>query len=102
MNYVNLTAHIIRLNDGREFLPSGKEARIKTSYTKFNEYLMCQVTFGDLENLPDPVENTIFIVSGMIAKAVNRLDVVAPATGHPDCVRVLGQVHSVPGFVSEI
>lgn len=28
-----------------------------------------------------------------------RTDVVAPATGHPDCIRKDGFIVSVPGFV---
>ena len=33
------------------------------------------------------------------AKEKGRTDVVAPATGHPDCVRKDGFIVSVPGFV---
>jgi len=33
------------------------------------------------------------------AKAAGRTDCVAPATGHPACVRKDGFIVSVPGFV---
>lgn len=33
------------------------------------------------------------------AKEKGRTDVVAPATGHPDCIRKDGFIVSVPGFV---
>ena len=32
-------------------------------------------------------------------KRKSRTDVVAPATGHPDCIRKDGFIVSVPGFV---
>lgn len=50
----------------------------------------------------EPEEGTIYIVSALVlaaAKEKGRTDVVAPATGHPDCVRENGFIVSVPGFV---
>jgi hypothetical protein len=40
-------------------------------------------------------------VSAVVLAAVgqSRPDVVAPATGHPQCVRENGLIQSVPGFV---
>lgn len=55
--------------------------------------------YGEIENLPEPEEGTIYIVSAA-AKEKGRTDVVAPATGHPDCKRENGFIVSVPGFVS--
>lgn len=49
-----------------------------------------------------PEEGTIYIVSALVlaaAKEKGRTDVVAPATGHPDCVRENRFIVSVPGFV---
>ena len=47
-----------------------------------------------------------YIVSAMVLAANNskprhkrRGDLVAPATGHPDCIRENGFIVSVPGFV---
>ncbi len=132
---INLTPHVVRLNDGREFQPSGVVARVKATYQPqvfvgliddedrrgegFVEIF--KTTFSEIEGLP-PTQvsvldgrkkatteeykkatkfdgETIYIVSGMVAAAAKRSDVVAPATGHPACVRENGQVVSVPGFV---
>lgn len=52
-----------------------------------------------------PKEGTIYIVSAMVlaaAKEKGRTDVVAPATGHPDCIRKDGFIVSVPGFVTHL
>ena len=48
----------------------------------------------------------MYIVSAMVLSAENakpksyrRKGLVAPATGHPDCIRKDGFIVSVPGFV---
>ena len=100
MNYVNLTPHAIALNDGRVFEPSGNIARVSSSYTAIVDDV-CEQTFGDVQ-LPAPIEGTRYIVSALVLAAVKgtRDDVVAPATGHPECVRnEAGHIVSVPGFV---
>jgi len=97
--YVNLTPHVIRINGGTEFPPSGTVARVSTEYSEFDPNGACVATFGEVTGVPDPEIETVYIVSGMVASALKRPDVVAPATGHPDAVRVNGQVSSVPGFV---
>ncbi len=103
---INLTPHMIVLNDGTEFPPSGTIARVSSSFSKVDEIdgiPIFSITYGDVENLPPEEENTIFIVSSMVLEALkneNRSDVVAPATGHPSVVRdEKGQIKSVPGFV---
>lgn len=100
MNFVNLTPHPIVLNDGRVFEPSGTVARVTSEHTPFNEDGVCSVKFGEIINLPEPQPETLYIVSGMVASATNRSDVVSPATGHPETKRnEKGQIASVPGFV---
>lgn len=101
MQFINLPPHTIKLNDGREFPPDGRVPRVATTYTTFDTDGICMARFGKVDELPDPADGTIFIVSGMVASAVagTRQDIVAPATGHPDAVRVAGQIVSVPGFV---
>lgn len=99
--FINCTPHVIRLNDGREFEPSGNVARVSTHSTDFNEDGICKTIYGDVEGLPFPQENTFYIVSLLVFNASNRADIVAPATSHPDVVRVDGQVYSVPGFVGK-
>lgn len=100
MNFINLTPHDIKLNNGRVFVSTGV-ARVRASYSDFNENDICEVIFGEVTGLPEPKEGTIYIVSGLVLQALkgSRPDVVAPATGHPEVKRVEGQVVSVPGFV---
>lgn len=100
-NYVNLTPHPIKLNDGRVFEPSGQVARVSSQFTDFTDDI-CKVVYGDLINVPEPVENTKYMVSAMVLAASSRIDLVAPATGHPDCVRDdKGFIVSVPGFIAK-
>ena len=99
-NFINLTPHAIVLNDGRVFEPSGAVARVTSTHSEFNNDGVCRAEFGEVQNLPAPVDGTIYIVSGMVASATDRDDVVAPATGHPEAKRnEKGQIASVPGFV---
>lgn len=99
-NFVNFTPHTVALNDGRTFTSVGV-ARVSNSFTDIKDDV-CDVTYGDITGLPAPVDGTIYIVSAMVlsaAKAAGRTDCVAPATGHPACVRKDGFIVSVPGFV---
>ena len=99
-NFINFTPHTITLNDGRTYSSMGV-ARVSNSFTSFAGDV-CDVTYGDITGLPDPVNDTYYIVSAMVlsaAKAAGRTDCVAPATGHPDCIRKDGFIVSVPGFV---
>jgi len=102
MNYVNLTPHTICFNDGREFTASGTVARVGSGYSDIVDDV-CVQTFGAVQDLPDAVEGTKYIVSAMVLSAVTgRDDVVAPATGHPACVRNdKGHIVSVPCFVTK-
>ena len=82
--FINLTPHTITLNNGTEYHPSGKVARVENQFSNF----CCGIStvfYGEIKNLPEPEEG--------------RTDVVAPATGHPDCIRENGFIVSVPGFV---
>lgn len=97
---VNLTPHAITLNDGRTF-PSRGIARVSNTFSDFTNDV-CSVEYGDIEGLPDPTPNTRYIVSAIAlaaVKAAGRTDCVAPATGHPDCIRKDGFIVSIPGFV---
>ena len=102
MNFVNLTPHAIILNNGTviEKNPQLPVARVASNHTEFDENGICRVIYGEVENLPAPEEGVIYIVSAMVlSRAPDRHDVVAPATGHPACVRENGRIVSVPGFV---
>lgn len=100
--FKNLTPHTITLKDGRSFASEGL-ARVSATFSKFDEDGVCEQQFGAVTGLPDPEENTLYIVSALVlaaAKASGRTDCVAPATGHPDCGRNdQGFIVSVPGFV---
>lgn len=100
MEFINLTPHAIVLNDGRVFPASGNVARVSAGFSDFSGDFCCQ-KFGDVTGLPDPVDGVFFIVSGLVFDRTDRRpDVVAPATGHPLCVRNdKGQIVSVPGFL---
>lgn len=99
--YINCTPHAIVLNDGTTHQPSGQVARVSSSFSEFVDGVCCQ-QFGEVTDLPEPRHNTRIIVSALVLAALagTRPDVVAPATGHPACVRNdKGQIVSVPGFV---
>ena len=100
-SFMNYTPHVITLNDGR-FYPSEGIARVSNTFSDFNTDGICTVSYGEIVGLPAPHEDVIFIVSALVlaaAKAQGRTDCVAPATGHPECVRKDGFIVSVPGFV---
>lgn len=103
MTLVNLTPHALSFNDGRVLEASGTIARVSSSYTSFDKDGICEQTFGNVQGLPEPVDGTLYVVSALVlsaAKGSGRNDIVAPATGHPECVRnEAGQIVSVPGLV---
>lgn len=103
--FVNLTPHDIKLNDGTIYPASGKVARVANTFSNFCCGIS-KVFYGDIENLPEPEDGIYYIVSAMVLAAekskprqYQRHDLVAPATGHPDCKRENGFIVSVPGFV---
>lgn len=103
--FINLTPHTITINNGTQYHPSGKVARVENKFSNFCCGIS-KVFYGEIENLPEPEDGTYYIVSAMVLAANNskpkyrrRGDLVAPATGHPDCVRENGFIVSVPGFV---
>ena len=100
MEFVNCTPHVLHLNDGRKLPTSGSIARVKATFTDFDGGI-CRQEFGNVEDLPEPEDGKVFIVSAIVLAALagSRNDVVAPATGHPACVRENGRIISVPGFV---
>ena len=95
----NFTPHAIVLNSGEVFESEGI-ARVSASFTQFDENKVCSQKFGEVEGLPEKEEGVLIIVSSLVMQASYRDDLVAPATGHPECVRnEKGQIVSVPGFV---
>lgn len=89
------------LNNGTVY-PSVGVARLADTYSDFDDNGICTVHYSGIINLPSPKEGVCYIVSSIVlnaAKAMGRNDVVAPATGHPDCKRHNGNIVSVPGFI---
>ena len=103
MNYINLTPHDINLNNGTKIPKDGKIAGLKEENGDW-EGLIRKDKLTDVENLPSPVENTIYIVSmptllGLRAGGDNRQDVVCPITrGEGVQKNEKGWIISVPGF----
>jgi hypothetical protein len=101
--FVNLTPHPLSVEGVGTIEPDGPAARVSASFSDFDADGVCTQEFGEVTNLPEPVEGTLYIVSGLVltaAKALGRVDCVAPATGHPGVVRSeAGHIVSVPGFV---
>lgn len=87
MEFVNLTPHPIRLiNEDNsvilEIPPSGRIARVSQSLDLEREVdgvPLYSETFGEIENLPDPEPDTIYIVSSIVSSAAKRADVYHPA-----------------------
>lgn len=99
--FKNYTPHTIAMNDGRSFTSEGV-ARVSATFTTPDHDGVCSQTFGEVTDLPKEEEGTLYIVSALVltaAKAAGRTDCVAPATGHPQCVRKDGFIISVPCFV---
>lgn len=82
MNFINLTPHAIYILDNENKIiktiePSKKVARLKTS-TITIDYMddipITQTFFGEIENLPYPQKDTVYIVSSLIAQAATGRD----------------------------
>lgn len=95
----NLTPHIlnIHLQDGKVLTisPDGLIARVAQERTERAPVFGIPVTesrFGEVENLPAPVEGHIYIVSGLVLAAVpDRPDVFAPGEAiRDDQGRIIG------------
>ncbi len=107
MRFLNLTPHAITVlvAEGVEtiFLATTLAARVQVSSTDLDSiagFRLRTQTFGEVENLPAPQADTIYIVSAIVLAALKgrRPDAGAPDTG-PDAVRENGQIKAVRGFV---
>lgn len=85
-NIINLTPHIIRVqtqNETIEFLPTNIPARmevVQLDLGMINGISVRGSSYGNISDLPEPQENTIYIVSTLIAQRAKRLDLVSPDT----------------------
>lgn len=107
MNVVNLTPHAITVRVGQDqvtFKPSGAVARVSTNQTpvgNVNGIPVVKQVFGEIQNLPQPTGDTIYIVSQIVlsaAQAMGRTDCMAPNTSN--AIRNDdGQIVAVPGLI---
>mgnify|MGYP000126720839 FL=1 len=84
MNIVNLTPHTLNIHTDKNVLniePSGDIARVSASTEYEGEVAgipVYRTVYGEVQGLPDAIEGTIFVVSGMTQAQTNRADVYAP------------------------
>jgi hypothetical protein len=86
MLVVNLTPYEIRLVDEKgeiiiAFPPTGIVAKVINSQEVIGEMFgrpIIKIMFNKIENLPNPSNGVVYIVSADIAKIAKRKDVLAP------------------------
>ncbi len=107
VKFVNLTPHEINLaNAAGEIILSvpstGGSCRVSTTQKvvgTIDGFTVNKTTYGAIEGLPEPADDTVYIVSILVAQLVpDRSDVVAPDSG-PTAIRENGQIKAVKGFV---
>lgn len=112
VKFVNLTPHDVKICPNPDIMitipRSGAVARVATRKQKVAEFVIdnisvpvYEIAYGNVENLPEPQENTIYIVSLLVLQAVrnSRSDVVAPDTSPDSAVRdSQGNIVCVKGF----
>jgi hypothetical protein len=121
MNLMNLTPHAIRVrvNDNRDATPDPSDivlepalapARVSVQTVQVGDVNGIPVVssqYGDIVNLPDPVDGVVYIVSMLVAQKAaldGRSDVVSPNTApkqdirYPDGHPQKGLTFAVFGF----
>lgn len=118
MNIVNCTKHAVRLcdNDGqliREWAPGAVETRVAEEFYGTSGISIPELpgkfvdlhewSFGEVVDLPEPEEGTMFIVSAMVIsallqKGVKRPDLISPHTGRGMIVQRDGAIWGVKAF----
>lgn len=108
MEFVNLTPHTLVVYDKdskhviRKIPPSGTIARVSTRKEQLEPVdgiPVSRTVFGDVEGIPEPREDTLYVVSSIVASHTSRDDVVAPDTSDDSVVRnEEGQIIGVRAF----
>jgi hypothetical protein len=83
---VNLTPHRLNLHDEDEneilsVEPSGDVARVETERVKVGTVQgvpLYETHTGEVQNLPEPEDGVLYVVSGFVRSATDRNDVVSP------------------------
>lgn len=89
MRIINLTPHALNLVTGEGTVtipPSGTIARVSVNRTQIGTVSIDGVTvplnrsqYGEVVDLPDPAEDTLYVVSALVAAACpERSDLVVP------------------------
>ena len=97
---INLTPHAVSIinADGATVLtvePSGNIARVSSRTVQtgtLNGLPVTQTEFGEVQDLPEPIDDTIYLVSSLVAQRVpERRDVFIPAESVRDSAgRIIG------------
>ena len=107
MRFINLTPHpiVVRLDNGAEriFPPIGTIARVSSTLTPLKEINGIPVViplWGPVEGLPDPKDDTTYIVSSLVLSHIrDRTDMVSPDTSPNGAIRdEQGRIMAVRGF----
>lgn len=86
-NIINLTPHSIVIVDDanniiRTINPSGTIARVSAKTVRSGEFdgiPLTRTEFGEVVDLPEPTEDTVYVVSSLVASRVpERADVLIP------------------------
>lgn len=107
MQIVNLTPHaiVIAKQDGSQITvsPTTPAARVQQQHVllhAIDDIPVSHVVYGQVEHLPDPQPDTIYVVSAIVAQQCrDRDDVLAPDTGATAIRDGAGQIVAVRGFV---
>lgn len=107
MHIINLTPHAITIqkSDGTQLTipPTTPSARIQQENVvthAITDIPVSTVRYGEVEHLPDPQPDTVYVVSAMVAQQCRgRTDVVAPDTGSSAIRDDAGRIVAVRGFV---
>lgn len=113
VRFVNLTPHEINLileNKKMTIKPSGTIARVSMTYEETDKIDCIPVyvpTYGDVENVPEPKDDTIYIVSNIVAQALKERtrkynDIIVPDTSPEGCVQENGKIVGVKRFLKII
>lgn len=110
LKIVNLTPHVVRVSDKSgsvtEYPASGVVARVNENSKevgKIGGVPLCSISYGDLAGLPKPKDLTLYIVSKVVFDAaIERDDLVYPASGMDGVIRHNGQIHAVPALVCKL
>lgn len=106
-NLVNLTPHALKVQkqDSIETIPaSGIIVRVSTTEQVIGEVNgtpLVRTVFGSVEGLPEPAENTLYIVSAFVSQALqgSRADIICPDTGK-SCIRENGNIVAITQFTT--